>query len=48
MRSYAPIPIIDDIAYKHIEFLQGSAIDLPFKTGEFDLVYTVLALELPR
>ena len=43
--SFAPAPIQDPAAFKRIRFEQGSAADLPFGDGEFDLVYTSVAVE---
>lgn len=45
LRDYAPLPIADSMAFRRIQFLQGSATRLPFEDGAFDLVITVLALE---
>jgi len=45
MQQYAPLPIKDPTAFKRIRFVQGDAAELPFDNNEFDLVYTVLALE---
>ena len=43
--EFSPLPQLDRTAFKRIDFKQGSAAELPFKPGSFDLVYTVLALE---
>ena len=45
MMQYIPLPLKDDLAFKRINFVQGTASDLPFEDGEYDLVYTILALE---
>lgn len=45
MRDFAPFPIRDPSAFHRIRFLQGNAAHLPFADGEFDLVFTALALE---
>lgn len=43
--DYMPLPPRDTSAFRKIRFVQGSAAKLPFEDNEFDLVYTVLALE---
>jgi ubiquinone/menaquinone biosynthesis C-methylase UbiE len=45
MRTFLSATMVDDTAFKRIRFLRGSAADLPFEDNQFDLVYTVLALE---
>ena len=45
LAEYIPLEMADPQAFKRIAFIQGSAADLPFADGEFDLVYTVLAVE---
>jgi SAM-dependent methyltransferase len=45
MQEYAPLPLEDPSAFRRIRFVQGSAAELPFEDNEFDLVYTILALE---
>lgn len=45
LADYSPLEIKDRLAHQRIAFIQGSAADLPFETGEFDLVFTVLAVE---
>lgn len=45
LAEYIPLPNPDPTAFKRIRFIQGSAAELPFADGEFDLVYTVLAVE---
>ena len=45
LAEYIPLPNPDPTAFKRINFVQGSAAELPFDDGEFDLVYTVLAVE---
>lgn len=45
LAEYIPLPNPDPTAFKRIRFVQGSAAQLPFADGEFDLVYTVLAVE---
>lgn len=43
--SYAPLPQRDGQAFKRISFVQGNACAMPFETGSFDLVMTVLSVE---
>ena len=43
--EYIPLSKTDPAAFRRIEFVQGSAADLPFAEGQFDLVFTVLAIE---
>lgn len=38
-------PPLDRTAYQRVDVVQGSAAQLPFETGAFDLVYSRLALE---
>jgi ubiquinone/menaquinone biosynthesis C-methylase UbiE len=45
LTEYIPLDMADPQAFKRIHFQQGSAAELPFADGEFDLVYTVLAVE---
>ncbi len=45
LAEYIPLAMADAEAFRRIRFLQGSAAELPFADGEFDLVYTVLAVE---
>ena len=45
MREYAPLPLADPTAFRRITFLQGNAAQLPFADGQFDLLFSVLALE---
>jgi ubiquinone/menaquinone biosynthesis C-methylase UbiE len=45
LAQYIPLEMADPKAFKRIRFQQGSAAELPFADGEFDLVYTVLAVE---
>jgi SAM-dependent methyltransferase len=45
MREYAPLPLADPTAFRRITFLQGNAAQLPFADAQFDLVFSVLALE---
>lgn len=45
LADYIPLEMADPAAFKRISFIQGSAADMPFADGEFDLVYTVLAVE---
>lgn len=45
LAEYIPLAMADPQAFKRIRFMTGSAADLPFADGEFDLVYTVLAVE---
>lgn len=43
--SYAPLRQKDDQAFKRISFVQGNACAMPYDTGAFDLVMTVLSVE---
>ena len=43
--AFSPLPLIDDTAFRRVEFTQGSAQRLPFADGSFDMAMTVLALE---
>ena len=43
--AFAPQPLADPAAFRRVRFLHGSAADLPFEDGSFDLGITVLALE---
>lgn len=43
--AFAPQPLADPTGFRRVRFLQGSATDLPFENGAFDLAITVLALE---
>lgn len=45
LRAFAPEPLPDPGGFRRVRFLQGSAADLPFDDGAFDLAITVLALE---
>ncbi len=45
LAEYIPLPNPEPTAFKRIRFVTGSAAELPFADGEFDLVYTVLAVE---
>jgi ubiquinone/menaquinone biosynthesis C-methylase UbiE len=45
LADYIPLEMADPRAFQRIAFIQGSAAELPFADGEFDLVYTVLAVE---
>jgi ubiquinone/menaquinone biosynthesis C-methylase UbiE len=45
MAEYGPQPTLDPTAFRRIAFRQGDAGALPFADGEFELVYTMLALE---
>lgn len=45
LADYIPLPIADPAAFRRIRFMTGSAAELPFGDGEFDLIYTVLAVE---
>jgi ubiquinone/menaquinone biosynthesis C-methylase UbiE len=45
LAEYIPLPKTAPAAFKRIDFLQGSAAELPFADGQFDLVFTVLAIE---
>lgn len=43
--AFSPFPQMDRTAFRRVEFQQGSAEALPFASGSFDLVITVMALE---
>jgi SAM-dependent methyltransferase len=45
LATYAPEPQIDPDAFRRIDFQQGDAIRMPFGSGAFDLVFTVLSVE---
>jgi SAM-dependent methyltransferase len=45
LAAYAPEPQIDPAAFRRIDFRQGDAVHMPFETGAFDLVFTVLSVE---
>lgn len=45
LADYIPLERTDPEAIKRIRFMTGSAAELPFADGEFDLVFTVLAVE---
>lgn len=45
LRDFVPGPVASATAYRDIDFRQGNALALPFADGNFDLVFTVLALE---
>jgi SAM-dependent methyltransferase len=45
LADYIPLEMADAQAFKRIHFLEGEATRLPFADREFDLVYTVLAVE---
>ena len=43
--DFMPLPNKDSAAFKRTVFLQGSAAELPFKDGEFDFVFSAVAVE---
>jgi ubiquinone/menaquinone biosynthesis C-methylase UbiE len=43
--DYSPEPSRDAEAHRRIQARQGSAVALPYRDNEFDLIYTVAALE---
>jgi SAM-dependent methyltransferase len=43
--DYLPLPLTDRDGYKKIDFHRADARSLPFDSGSFDVVFTVLALE---
>jgi SAM-dependent methyltransferase len=45
LRAFAPEPLPDPTGFRRVAFLQGSATQLPFDDGAFDLAITVLAVE---
>lgn len=45
LADYIPLERTDPEAIKRIRFMTGSAAELPFADGAFDLVFTVLAVE---
>lgn len=42
--SYAPLDQQDLQAFKRIKFIQGDACAMPFESGEFDLVMTIVSM----
>lgn len=42
--NYSPLEQVDRQAFKRIEFTHGDACAMPYRTGEFDLVFTVGAI----
>jgi SAM-dependent methyltransferase len=45
LRRFIPFALKDETAARTIELVNGSAADMPFEAGQFDLVYTRQALE---
>jgi SAM-dependent methyltransferase len=45
LREFSPQPLIDETAHQKVELHQGTAAQLPFQDGSFDLVYSTMALE---
>lgn len=45
IESFSVEPPVDRTAYRRVVAVQGSAAQLPFESGSFDLVYSRLALE---
>lgn len=45
VREFAVAPLLDSTAHSRVAIHQGSAANLPYGDGQFDLVFTVLALE---
>jgi SAM-dependent methyltransferase len=45
LRAFSPDPIRDASAHHRVEVFQGSAAEMPFPNGAFDLVFSSLALE---
>jgi ubiquinone/menaquinone biosynthesis C-methylase UbiE len=45
LADFSPLESKDPLAHQRINFIQGSAAELPFEAGQFDLVFTVLAVE---
>lgn len=45
LQAFAPQPLPDPQGFRRVRFVQGSATELPFENGAFDLAITVLALE---
>lgn len=45
LKSFSPLPIMDDQAHHKVELFQASAAQLPFEKNTFDLVYSIQALE---
>ena len=43
--AFAPFEISDGEGFRSVDFVEGSAAELPIDSGAFDLVYTSLALE---
>lgn len=46
--SYAPLEQQDMQAFKRIKFVQGDACAMPFESGEFDLVMTMVSIAQMR
>jgi SAM-dependent methyltransferase len=46
LQAFSPEPLVDPTAHTRLDVRQGNARTLPFPDGSFDLVYSVLALEL--
>ena len=45
LAAYVPEPQLDTQAFRRIDFQRGDATRMPFRDGEFDLVFTVLSVE---
>ncbi len=45
LRKFSPLPLVDEQAHQRIDLHRGSAAQLPFDRGSFDLVYSIQALE---
>lgn len=45
LQAFAPQPLADLQGFRRVRFVQGSATELPFENGAFDMAITVLALE---
>ena len=45
VHAYSPIDLVDPSAIERIRFVRGDAAAMPFETGSFDLVITILAVE---
>jgi SAM-dependent methyltransferase len=45
LRDFSPQPLVSNDSHTAIKVTQGSAANMPFQDGEFDVVFTNLALE---
>jgi ubiquinone/menaquinone biosynthesis C-methylase UbiE len=45
LSRFSPLPLSDSAAHRRVDFRRGSAAEMPWPDGSFDLVFTSLALE---